>query len=180
MKTKFEEIIDTLSLSDDQRQGISQLKRDLSYGGKDLIWQTDCFLVSWLSKELTAAGLLDDAVLEALGSDIQGRMPFLQKMLSHQGRYDLFMQKTSPYLFFVGDLICYGVLDDFARKFGAAFERAGYRVIYQDRQNIGKEYYEKFNGNSYRAIFTMQDQIVSEKVAGKNMLDSLNAPVYFF
>ena len=26
----------------------------------------------------------------------------------------------------------------------------------------------------------MQDQIVSEKVAGKNMLDSLNAPVYFF
>ena len=180
MKTKVGNIIETLEISDERKAGISQLESDMAYGDADLTWKTDCFLISWCSKELTAAGLLDHAVLAALGSDIQLRMPFLEQMLSHSDEYNSFLQKASPYMIFVGDMISYGVLEDFARKFGAAFERAGYRVIYQDIHEIQRDYVQKFYGKSYRGIIMMPNTLISEKIGDKYLLDYVNAPVYMF
>ncbi|MDD6550809.1 MAG: glycosyltransferase [Lachnospiraceae bacterium] len=181
METKVDEILETLALSDEKRAGVSQLKNDLKYGGPDLPWQTDCFLVSWLKDELAAAGQFDAAVLAALGTDIENRMPFLKKMLSHQKEYSRFLQKASPYVFLVGDDICYGVLEDFSRKFGAAFEKMGYRVIYQDRQRIPEVYEQMYEGTSYRGIFGMQDPLLSKKL-GENeyFFGKVNAPLYLF
>lgn len=181
METKVDEIIETLALSDEKAAGVSQLKNDLNYGGPDLPWQTDCFLVSWLQGELNEAGLFDAAVLAALGSDIGARMPYLKKMLSHDPDYQRFVQKASPYLFFIGDDICYGVLEDFAKKFGAAFERAGYRVIFQEREQIPQVYEQRFHGNSYRGIFGMQDPLMAMRVKdGMYLLGEVSAPKYFW
>ena len=180
METKVDEILETLALSDEKRAGVSQLKKDLEYGGPDLAWQTDCFLVSWLRQELSAAGQFDEAVLAALGTDIEVRMPFLKKMLACQGEYGHFLQKASPYVFLVGDDICYGVLEDFSRQFGAAFEKLGYRVIYQDRQQIPEVYEQMYQGTSYRGIFGMQDPLVSKKLGDEYFFGKVNAPVYFF
>ncbi|MGN0270112.1 MAG: hypothetical protein ACI4CX_05385, partial [Candidatus Weimeria sp.] len=96
MATKVDEIIETLALSDEKAAGVSQLRNDLKYGDKDLPWETDCFLLSWLQAELSTAGLFDEAVLAALGTYIAGRMPFLKKMLSHDETYQRFVQKASP------------------------------------------------------------------------------------
>lgn len=180
METKVDEIIETLALSDEKRAGVSQLKKDLEYVGPDLAWQTDCFLVSWLRQELSAAGQFDAAVLAALGTDIEVRMPFLKKMLACQGEYGHFLQKASPYVFLVGDDICYGVLEDFSRQFGAAFEKLGYRVIYQDRQQIPEVYEQMYQGTSYRGIFGMQDPLVSKKLGDEYFFGKVSAPVYFF
>ncbi|HAP03206.1 MAG TPA: hypothetical protein DCQ87_04225, partial [Lachnospiraceae bacterium] len=90
MATKVDEILGTLALSEEKAAGVSQLRNDLKYGGKELPWKTDCFLVAWLQEELSAAGLFDEAVLAALGSDIAGRMPFLKKMLTHDADYQRF------------------------------------------------------------------------------------------
>ena len=181
MATKVDEIIETLALSDEKAAGVSQLRNDLKYGDKDLPWNTDCFLVSWLQGELTEAGQFDAAVLAALGTDIAGRMPFLKKMLSHDETYQRFVQKASPFLFFTGDDICFGVLEDFARKFGAAFQRAGYRVVYQDRNQIPQVFDQRFCGNSYRGIFGMQDPILAKRIPGGSyLLGAVDAPEYFW
>jgi hypothetical protein len=181
MATKVDEILGTLALSEEKAAGVSQLRNDLKYGGKELPWKTDCFLVAWLQEELSAAGLFDEAVLAALGSDIAGRMPFLKKMLTHDADYQRFVQKASPYLFFTGDDICYGTLEDFILSFGEAFERAGYRVIFQNRWKIPEDYAKRFNGRSYRAVFGMQDPLFSQKFDdGSYLLGKISAPFYFF
>ena len=181
MATKVDEILGTLALSEEKAAGVSQLRNDLKYGGKELPWRTDCFLVAWLQEELSAAGLFDEAVLAALGSDIAGRMPFLKKMLTHDADYQRFVQKASPFLFFTGDDICFGVLEDFSRKFGEAFQRAGYRVIFQDRNKIPKVYEQRFYGNSYRGIFGVQDPLMAQKLQnGEYLLGRVNAPKYFW
>lgn len=181
MATKVDEIIETLALSDEKAAGVSQLRNDLKYGDKDLPWETDCFLLSWLQAELSTAGLFDDAVLAALGTDIAGRMPFLKKMLSHDETYQRFVQKASPYLFFTGDNICFGVLEDFARKLGEAFKRAGYKVVFQERTQIPQVYEKRFHGNSYRGIFGLQDPLMAMRVQdGSYLLGEVSAPRYFW
>ena len=84
-------------------------------------------------------------------------------------------------MFFTGDDICFGVLEDFSRKFGEAFQRAGYRVIFQDRNKIPKVYEQRFYGNSYRGIFGVQDPLMAQKLQnGEYLLGRVNAPKYFW
>ncbi|RRF96416.1 MAG: glycosyltransferase family 1 protein [Lachnospiraceae bacterium] len=181
METKADDILETLALSREKAAGVSQLKNDLKYGDSDLRWKTDCFLVSWLQQELAAAGQFDNMVLLALGSDIQARMPFLKDMLSHQGEYGRFLENASPYMFLVGDDICFGVLEDFSRKFGAALQRAGYQVIFQNRNEIPQVYGQRFQGNSYRGIFGMQDPLMATKIEnGSYLFDHINSKKYYW
>ena len=173
--------INELPLSDPKRSGAKQLFNDLNYGTSE--WETCCFLVSYLKDELTSSGEFDNAVLAALGDDIESRFPFLKQMLSGEGdEYRAFSRNAAPYVFLVGDDICYGVLDDFARKFGSAFEKMGYSVIYQDRTKLSKVYMEKYTGGVYyRGIFGMQDPVFATKPDGKHFFfDGVDAPLYFF
>ena len=178
----LEIILSGIELNDTERNGIRQLKSDIAFSqDADFEWKADCFLISWLKNELTAAGKLDEAVLSVLGDRIQERMPFLQEMiLGKSVTYHDFLRRVSPYLMYMGDEICYGTLKAFSKEFGGALERAGYKVIYVKTQDMTREFFVSITGKSLRGLIAFQTPTFTIKTNdGRYLHDLVDAPLYW-
>ena len=176
----IDNLFSEIELNDCQRQGIHQLESDMKYGDPDFEWKSTCFLISWLREELTVAGKLDETVLAVLGDDIDGRMPFLQEMLSGQGeKFHEFRRRVAPYLIYVPDGTCFGALQAFAYQFGEALKRAGYEVVYAGKDEITPDFVNSLVGRTFRGIIGFQNMSFGLRLSdGRYLYDLIDAPVY--
>ena len=143
--------------------------------------QTDCYLIGRYKKELLAMGCFDDAVLGILENGGEESKRYLEEMLSETKTYHWLYDATQPILVYVGDTICYGVLDVFARSLGKALEDQGFQVIYFDlsRQEIRE--LGDYIGKRLQAVIGMQTYVFSARMKDGDFLhDRIEAPIYHF
>lgn len=176
----IDNLFSEIELNDCQRQVIHQFESDMKYADPDFEWKSACFLISWLRDELVSSGRLDETVLAVLGDDIDGRMPFLQEMLSGQGeKFHEFRRRVAPYLIYVPDGTCFGALQAFAYQFGEALERAGYEVVYAGKDEITPDFVNSLVGRTFRGIIGFQNMSFGLRLSdGRYLYDLIDAPVY--
>lgn len=144
-------------------------------------WKTDCYLISRYKKELLKLGCFDDAVNGVILVGGEQAVRYLEKMLSNTEEYYKIYDSTQPILIYIGDDICYQVLDTFARSLGNAFSDFGYHVIYFDISKQKMEAVADYTGMRLKAVIGMQTYMFSvKKKDGSYLHDAIGAAEYQF
>lgn len=144
-------------------------------------WKTDCYVISRYKKELLEMQSFDDAVKSILMTEGRKAAEYLEDMLSENDEYYRIYDNTQPVLIYVGDELCYNVLDVFARSLGRALQERGCSVIYFDMSKQKIDDITVFIGRRLKAVIGMQTYLFSVKQKdGAFLHDAIGAPEYFF
>lgn len=144
-------------------------------------WKIDCYIISRYKTELLATGCFDDAVKGVLLEGGGQAEAYLEGMLCRNEEYYRIYDYTQPILIYVGDEICYQVLDTFARNLGKALQEHGCRVIYFDMAKQPMEEIAAFVGKRLKAVIGMQTYLFSaKKKDGSFIHDAIGAAEYYF
>lgn len=144
-------------------------------------WKTDCYLISRYKKELMEMQCFDDAVNGVVLHGGEQAVKYLEMMLLESEEYYKIYDSTQPILIYVGDDICYQVLDTFARSLGNAFLELGYHVIYFDMSKQKMEDIVDYVGVRLKAVIGMQTYMFSvKKNDGSYLHDAIGAAEYHF
>ncbi len=146
-------------------------------------YKLECYLLARYQEELRETGRFNERTTEliqaGMGFSKEGGIPFLESMISHGGAYDEMDRMHCPILIYVGDPICYGVLDGFARSLGMALSEAGQLVEFFDPNGENFSELSRFIGKRFRAIIGLQTFALSvEMKDGRNLHDLLEGPKF--
>lgn len=159
------------------------------YREEEELWEEiyeECYIVSryrelllkWDKFNFLIENILEKA--ESLNKK-QEAAALMEGMMLRQGDYLWIEEAGCPVLLYKGEGTCYGVLDNFAERLGAAFERNGQEVIYFD---IGKKELQELTGLiglHFRAIIGMQTYLFGVKLQDGSFLhDHIDGPKYNF
>lgn len=144
-------------------------------------WQTICYLIARYKQELLKTGLFNDLVMRVITDGGKQAVDTLEQMLKGLKVYDRLYNNTQPILIYIGEEICYHVLDTFARGLGRALEEAGNHVIYFDIAKQQLSELSAYIGVRLKAVIGMQTYVFSLKSKdGRYIHDFIDAPVYHF
>jgi glycosyltransferase involved in cell wall biosynthesis len=153
-------------------------------------WKQRAFEIAYYNAKMIEEGTFDQAVIDLVAGDTEGeRERFLEGLLKEDDNYHELVKQYGPIVIFVGDMLCYGVIDNFARCLGDALERLGRVVLYYDLGENGEEGLAEFAGKEYAALIGMQSYLFSirlkdgsalfDKVRGKKINFVFDHPAYF-
>ena len=109
----------------------------------------------------------------------EGGIEFLSEMLKQGELYQEMDKAHCPILIYVGDPICYGVLDHFATSLGYALDAMGELVEFFDPNGDNLKYISKYAGKRYRAIVGVQTFVFSVELKdGSNLHDLFIGPKF--
>ncbi len=146
-------------------------------------YKKECYLLSRYKDRYLSDGSFESRttalIQEGMTFKEQQGIKYMESMMSRDEQYLEAQDRWAPILIYVGDPLCYGVLDSFARNFGEALERAGETVEYYD---IGKNDIKglaDFVGQTYSAVIGMQSYAFAVKLGdGTNLHDKIYGPKY--
>lgn len=143
--------------------------------------KTDCYLIARYKTELLSMGCFDDAVMGVVAAGGATIAQYLEEMLTGTEKYQNLYDCTQPILIYMGDEICYHVLDTFARSLGMALEEQGQHVIYFDMSKRQISEIAVYTGQRLKAVIGMQTYMFSVKEKDGNFVhDKIAAPKYHF
>lgn len=158
-----------------------QLQTDQEADSEIQGWKTDCYVISRYKKELLEMQSFDDAVKSIIMTEGRKAADYLEDLLSENDEYYRIYDNTQPVLIYVGDELCYNVLDLFARCLGRALQERGCSVIYFDMSKQKIDDITVFIGRRLKAVIGMQTYLFSVKQKDGTFLhDAIGAPEYFF
>ena len=146
-------------------------------------YKLKCYLLARYQEEYRAAGTFNQEttklIEEGMLFEKEGGIPFLEAMISHGDLYNEMDRKHCPILIYVGDPICYGVLDRFARSLGYALDELGCLVEFFDPNGNKLSGISRFTGKRFKAVIGIQTFAFSvEMKDGTNLHDLLEGPKF--
>lgn len=146
-------------------------------------YKKECYLLSRYKDKYLADKSFDSRTTKLIEEGVkypEGKgIAYMEAMISRGDEYREAEELWAPILIYVGDPLCYGVLDSFARRFGEALERTGETVEYYDigKNDIGG--LADFVGQTYSAVIGMQSYAFAVTLKdGTNLHDKINGPKY--
>lgn len=154
---------------------------DIESGMSEEGLKTDCYLIARYKAELLSMGSFDDAVMGVITAGGTAIAQYLEEMLTGTEKFQNLYDCTQPILIYIGDEICYHVLDTFARSLGKALEELGQHVIYFDMSKRQISEIAAYTGQRLKAVIGMQTYMFSVKEKdGSFVHDKIAAPKYHF
>lgn len=109
----------------------------------------------------------------------QEELSFLEAMISHGPEYEEMDKAHCPILIYVGDPLCYGVLDAFGKSLGAELDKMGYIVEYYDVEANGLSGLADYVGKRFKAILGLQTYVFSALASDRqNLHDMIIGPKF--
>ncbi|MBQ7677822.1 MAG: glycosyltransferase family 1 protein [Lachnospiraceae bacterium] len=146
-------------------------------------YQKKCYILSRQQEKLREEGRFDAEATVIIEDGLaffgQQSIAFLESMIVRKDAYEEMDRKYCPILIYVGNPICYGVLDGFAKDLGEALARRGYIIEYFDPYGDKVTDIVTLMGKRFRAIIGIQTFVFSVKMkTGENVHDSIIGPKY--
>ncbi|MBO6215653.1 MAG: glycosyltransferase family 1 protein [Lachnospiraceae bacterium] len=144
-------------------------------------YQKKCYLLSRYRDRYLSDKSFEEktASLIAEGMNFPEGIAYMEAMMGRTGEYEKADILWAPILIYVGDPLCYGVLDSFGRLLGEALTRLGETVEYYD---IGKNDISglaDFVGLRFTAVIGMQSYAFAVTLGdGTNLHDKIIGPKY--
>lgn len=105
----------------------------------------------------------------------------LETMIKQGAEFSEIDKNTRTVLIFMGEQICYGVLDDFAVKFAASLKAAGFAVNVINIKKSSKEELVGFATRKYRAVIGFQTGMFTTQLPDGRLYGNLfEAPKFNF
>ncbi len=146
-------------------------------------YKVKCYRLSRRQEQLRAEGAFDKEatgiIEEGLQMFGQEGISFLESMIVRGEEYNKMDEAFCPILIYVGNPICYGVLDLFAYELGKALEAEGETVEYFNPYGDRIAELVTLMGKRFRAIIGIQTFAFSVKLkTGENVHDSIIGPKF--
>lgn len=143
--------------------------------------RTDCYLIGRYKEELLSMESFDAAVLGVYSAGGETAVRYLERMLTRtEAFYDIY-DCTQPVLIYMGNDICYHMLDIFSRELGRALEEMGQCVEYFDFSSREPEELIAYKRRRFKAVVGVQTYLFSlREREGSFLHDGINAPQYHF
>lgn len=143
--------------------------------------KTDCYLIGRYKKELISINSFDAAVLGVYQAGGESAVGYLEKMIGETKEFYDIYDCTQPILIYIGNDVCYSILDVFSRGLGEALKELGQRVEYYDFSEQGIERLGNYVRRRFKAVIGMQTYMFSvQRESGSLVHDEIDAPKYQF
>ncbi len=146
-------------------------------------YKRKCYIFARSQERLRAEGLFDreaTVLIEEAARQEEGNgIAYLESMIVRGEEYRKMDERYCPVLVYVGDPICYGILDYFARELGLALEKRGLWVEYFNPMDDNVSDIAQFVGRRFRAVIGIQTFVFSVRMKdGRCVHDLIYGPKY--
>lgn len=143
--------------------------------------KTDCYLIGRYKKELISMDSFDAAVLGVYQGGGESAVAYLEQMLGETKAFYNIYGCTQPILIYIGNDVCYSILDVFSRGLGEALKNLGQNVEYYDFSKQGIEELGNYARRRFKAVIGVQTYMFSvQRESGTLVHDEIDAPKYQF
>ena len=143
--------------------------------------KTDCYLIGRYKQELISMNSFNAAVLSVYQVGGESAVAYLEQMLGETKAYYDIYGCTQPILIYIGNDVCYSILDVFSRGLGDALKNLGQNVEYYDFSKRGIEELGNYVRRKFKAVIGVQTYMFSvQRESGILVHDEIDAPLYQF